>query len=171
MTQVTGNLEKAFREKLKIALRDMSKKKHLNLISKKYAEYIRAYSASFGTGKPYRPLKRSTIEHRKYLAANNPTHKSYSLKKPNLTITGELLNSIATRATLSRDNITFKINVKGMHKKYKSMKGKGIGKKRVSNKQIRMGLAKIGRDPIQDGTVVNSHLIKLFRKAIRIALK
>ena len=170
MARVDGDIEKALRNKIKIALRRMSKKKQLNLLSKKTAEYIRANAASFGTGKPYKPLKRSTIEHRKYLAKNNKTHRSFSLKKPNLTVTGQLLDSIVTRATLARDAIIFKINVKGIHKRYLGNSGKGIGK-RVANKRIRAGLAKIGRDPLQDGRIVNSELIKLFRKAIRIALK
>lgn len=170
MTKVVGDLEKAFRNRLKLALRRMGKKKTLNIISRRTAEYIRANAANFGDGKPYKGLSRATIKHRKYLAKNNATHKSFSLRKPNLTITGQLLDSISTTATLAKDTLTFKMNVKGVHRKYKGAKGRGVGK-RVANKKIRQGLADMGRDPLQDGSIVNSELIKLFRKAIRMALK
>ena len=98
-----SKLDRQFKAKLKEALRDMSKKKTLNVISKEIAKYTRTKAASYGTGKPYKPLKRSTIEHRKYLAKYNKTNKHFKASKPNLTITGQLLDSILTRATISRD--------------------------------------------------------------------
>lgn len=162
-------LNRQFKAKLKEALRDMSKKKTLNVISKEIAKYTKTKAASYGTGKPYKPLKRSTIKHRKYLAKYNKTDRHFKASKPNLTITGQLLDSILTRATISRDTIVFKINVKGTHKAYKGATKK-IGKA-IANKTLRRYLAKQGRDPIQDGKKIRSEVAKLFRQAISKALK
>ena len=167
---IVDNFSPAFKKKLKNAIREMSKKKTLNLISKRIAEYTRAQAANYGTGKKYAPLKRSTVKYRKYIAKKTRTHKSYKAEKANLTITGQLLDSINTRATGSGSAIKFIINVKGMHKKYTGSKGKKIGKN-VPNKTIRKGLAKINRDPIQDGKKIRIDLLKLFRKAVSKALK
>lgn len=162
-------LDRQFKAKLREAVREMSKKKTLNLISKRIAEYTRSTAANFSTGKPYKPLKRSTVRNRKYLARHNKTHKSFKANKANLTITGQLLDSILTRATIARDTLTFKINVKGKHDAYRGAT-KTIGSSK-SNKTIRRYLAKQGRDPIQDGKRLRLEIVKLFRKAVSKALK
>ena len=164
-----SKLDRQFKIKLKNALREMSKKKTLNLISKRIAEYTRSSAANFSTAKPYKSLKKSTVENRKYLAKHNQTHKTFKANKANLTITGELLDSILTRATIARDSLTFKINVKGKHSAYKG--ANKTANKSMPNKTIRGYLAKQGRDPIQDGKRLRQELVKLFRKAITIALK
>lgn len=73
------------------------------------------------------------------LSKVNPTHKTYSQNRSNITFTGELLNSIAFKYNRKSG---FTIFPKGMHKGYIGLKGKRG--KSVSNADIVKGLDKLG---------------------------
>lgn len=68
-------------------------------------------------------LKPSTIKNRKYLAKFNTTHKDYRAEKSNLTLTGELLNSLRVKFITSKLVFSFD-SLKRKHKRYKTG-GKG----------------------------------------------
>ena len=73
------------------------------------------------------------------LSKVNPTHKTYSKNRSNITFTGELLDSI-TYKFKKKDGFTFFL--KGKHKGYKGLKGKRG--KSVKNSEIAKGLAELG---------------------------
>lgn len=83
------------------------------------------------TGKPFNEtdnfpsLKESTIRHRKYLARHNTTHETYGASRSNLTITGELLDSLRWR---DEGDTLVKVEFSGMHKPYVGAKGQRISK-------------------------------------------
>lgn len=85
---------------------------------------------SVATGKSFPPLKPSTIKNREYLAKYNSTHSAYSPSKSNLTLTGELLDSVQT-SKVFKGSVT--VEPKGTHKPYKTKTGKG---KSVENAKI-----------------------------------
>lgn len=98
------------------------------------------------TGSPYNaardlPLLRdSTILHRTYLAKYNPTHPTFEEGFSNLTITGELLDSLTW---IDQGNTLLKLAFTGMHKPYKGVNGKRISKT-IMNETIARYLAEKG---------------------------
>ena len=119
--------------------------------------------------KKYRRLTKSTINNRKYLARHNATHPSYSLKKPNLTITGRLLNSIKAKATATTKGVSYSIDVKGKHAKYSGANG-SIGES-LTNKEIRNHLASIKRDPLGISKKMNKEILKFIEQTLIKSLK
>ena len=127
---------------------------------------IRNNSINPSTGKRYRKLESSSINSRRYLARNNKTHPNYSPNEPNLTITGRLLESIKAKITVSTTSIEYAIDVTGRHARYKSNSGTLIGKKTPTNKEIREGLSKIGRDPLGLSKKIEKEIVAFIRKEI-----
>ena len=138
----------SLRGKITNIKKELSKEKTGAAIANAFVDNIRNNSISPKTGKKYKGLKSSTVRNRKYLAKNNKTHPNYSANKPNLTITGRLLDSIKAKVNVTLKSISYEIDVTGSHARYKSNEGAPIGKKAPKNSEIREGLSKIGRDPL-----------------------
>jgi hypothetical protein len=66
------------------------------------------------------PLEDSTIRNRKYLARYNSTHETYNPERSNLTLTGQLLDSIKHTITGIGK---LEIDVSGKHTGYKTKTG------------------------------------------------
>lgn len=84
------------------------------------------------TGANHPGLESSTKDHKEYLSKNNQTHPAYSKNKANVTITGELLDSISNK-TLGPGKI--EIKAEGEHSSYKGNKGQSISKE-IANEKI-----------------------------------
>ena len=145
---------------------ELSKAKTGEHIVNAIVDNIRNNSMNPKTGKSYRKLKSSSISNRKYLAKNNKTHPNYSANKPNLTITGRLLDSIKAKINVTTKGIEYEIDVTGKHARYKSAEGKLIGKKTPSNSDIRDGLSKIGRDPLGLSKKIQKEIVAFIRGEI-----
>lgn len=169
-SKVTSKLSKVVKQKLKDAVKELNTTKTTKYIADTYRDYIRNNAASFGTGKKYPPLKKSTIKHREYIARNNPTHTNYSSTKPNLTITGKFLDSIRTRVSVKAKSLLFKINVSGVHPAYKGNSGKKIGS-RTPNKVILKRMKQLNRNPLEVGDKVLKEVFIFIRKEISKRLK
>ena len=164
--KIVGKAERAFKG---------SKRSLVKEVVKKYVGDIRNKSLNTNTNSPYDGLKDSTVKHRKYLAKNNNTHSKYQLKKPNLTLTGELLDAVV--GELRKSGKTGRLNLilrmkKGKHKKYKSSKGKRIGKNTSSYNEISKGLRKLGR-PIfmADQEYLVDNILPILEKYLRKTYK
>ncbi len=159
--KIVGKAEKAFKG---------SKKSLVKEVVKKYVGDIRNKSLNTNTNSPYGGLEDSTIKHRRYLAKNNRTHSKYQLKKPNLTLTGELLDSVMGELRRSgKGKLSLILRMKkGNHKKYRSSKGKPIGKKTSSYNEISKGLRKLGR-PIfmADQKYIDKNILPILEKHLR----
>ena len=144
---------------------ELSKEKVGEHIVNAIVDNIRNNSINPSTGKSYRRLKASSVSNRKYLARNNKTHPNYSANKPNLTITGRLLDSIKAKIKVTTKGISYELNVTGRHARYKSDAGTPIGKA-VSNQTIRDGLSKIGRDPLGLSQKIQKEIVAFIRGEI-----
>lgn len=122
-------------------------------------------------GTRYPKLKRSTIENRRRLARNNSTHPKYRLRRPNLTLTGEFLDSLTSRFNKSKLRIT--LFFKGSHKGYRNQDGSRG--KRVKNSKIAEGMRGIGRGVLtkKDGktTMLSKKIVTDVTERIRKALR
>ena len=83
-------------------------------------------------GNKHPTLAESTIRNRRYLAKYNPTHPTYSEKRSNVTITGELLDSLNSKTTGPGK---LQIEAEGNHSQYKG-KTKSIGKEIANEKLV-----------------------------------
>lgn len=117
------------------------------------------------TGRQYRRLESSTVEHRKYIARNNPTHPEYSSNKSNLTLTGSLLKGLFTRFNKSKGILT--IDIKGQHDGYKSNKGRLIKGSRQIRKDIVDGLESQGRQILTVSDTFLNKIAKRIERALR----
>ena len=149
------------KQRIDRAKRKMSDEKVAEHIVDSIVDNIRNNSISPKTGKKYRKLAALTIKHRKYLAKHNRTHSNYSLNKPNLTITGKLLDSIKAKVKMTAKGVDYSINVSGTHPRYRGVSG-SIGKS-LTNEEIREQLASIKRDPLG--------ISKKMRKEILVFIK
>lgn len=75
------------------------------------------------TGSKHPGLKDSSIKNRKYLSKYNQTHGAFSANRANVTITGELLDSIESRSPGPGEVTIF---AQGDHSAYKGKKGQAI---------------------------------------------
>ena len=168
MTKVTYKLNN-LQAKIKNAVKQLKDEKFADTIKDTIVDAVRDQSINPKNGRKFKSLSKSTIQHRKYLAKHNKTHPKYSASKPNLTITGRLLDSIKARITAKSKGLLFRIDVSGNHKRYKGKKGL-IGTEQT-NKQIRGHLAKQGRDPLGLTDKSKGKIIRLLTIAIRERLK
>ena len=168
-------IDKRHLTKLRVNITEKAKKAlGKNTVAKrirdKYVKDIREKSLNTKTGRSYKALKPSTIEHRRYLAKNNTTHPDYRPSKPNMTLTGELLDAV--EAGLKRDQkgkVTFTLGLKnGKHKKYRSSKNKPIGKTRSSYADIEKGLRDMGRPLfLINKRYFNKNILPILEKHLR----
>ena len=79
----------------------------------------------------FKSLARSTKEQREYLSRYNSTDSFFSVNKSNLTVSGQLLNSI--KAFFKKREIT--IEPTGTRRKYRGAKGQAIGQS-LTNKEV-----------------------------------
>ena len=84
-------------------------------------------------------LQPSTVKTRAYLAKYNSTHPTYATARSNLTLTGELLDSLSYS---DLGDFKLKISFKGEHSRYKSRNG--YFGKAIKNQTIAGYLAKLG---------------------------
>jgi hypothetical protein len=110
-------------------------------------------------------LSPSTIKSRKYLSAFNETHPSYQADKSNLTLTGQLLDSLRGKYVATK--LRFNINpLKKKHKKY-STGGKSKSKA-ASIAQIFEWQADLGRSLSQVFT--RPDFVKSISEKLRTAI-
>lgn len=114
--------------------------------------------------KPYKPLASATIEHRRYLAKHNTPHSRYKLRKPNLTLTGKLLEGLFSRFNTRTGILT--IDIKGLHPGYKGQKGQIKGS-RKPRKKIVAALNEMGRPIFEVSDEFLTILVKRIEKALR----
>lgn len=162
-TKVTFKLDN-LKQRIKNAVNEMKSEKFAETIKDVIVTGVRDNSINPKTGKQFPALSESTIKRRRNIAKYNKTHPAYSPTKPNLTITGRLLDSIKATITATSKGVRFKMDVSGSHKAYKG-KNKLVGKP-VQNKTIRDGLANLGRDPLG----LNDKSINKIIRLIQIAL-
>lgn len=127
---------------------------------------IRTDAISPKTGRKFRALTKKTITNRKYLAKYNSTHSEYSASKPNLTFTGELLDSLKASFHTSGDGVSFEIKPTGSHTPY----NRG-GSKSTPNHEIIRHLKKMGRSPLHWSKKMQKQIKALIRKEVNQALK
>lgn len=113
---------------------------------------------------PYDPLANSTIDRRRYLSKHNTPHSRYKLRKPNLTLTGKLLEGLFSRFNTRTGVLT--IDIKGLHPGYKGASGQIKGS-RKPRKKIVEKLNEIGR-PIFE---VSDGFLELLAERIEKALR
>jgi hypothetical protein len=95
------------------------------------------------TGKPFKALKDSTIAQRKNIAKHNTVHPSFSPARSNLTITGQLIDSMRRKVSKGLIEVFFE----GTHKPYNTAgKKKKSGKQKpVTNEELAGYMAEKGR--------------------------
>ncbi len=167
-TKVTYKLDN-LQQKIKRAVSQLKKEKFADTIKDAIVTAVREKAINPKTNRKFKSLSKSTIEYRKYLAKNNRTHPKFSPSKPNLTITGRLLDSIKARITSKSKGLLYRIDVTGNHKRYKGKDGL-IGKEQT-NKAIRGYLAEQGRDPLGLTEKSKGKIIRLLTLAIRERLR
>ena len=167
-TKVTYKLNN-LQAKIKRAVNQLKQEKFADTIKDTIVGAVREQALNPKTGKRFKSLARSTVEHRKYLKKHNRTHPDFSLTKPNLTITGRLLDSIKARITAKSRGLLYRIDVTGNHKRYKGKNGL-IGKEQT-NKAIRTELSQQGRDPLGLTDKSRGKIIRLLTIAIRERLR
>ena len=156
-------------QKVKKIINDLKEEKFADSVKDLIVGAIREDSLNPKTGRKFKGLSKATIQNRKYLAKHNSTHPSYVANKPNLTITGRLLDSIKARITAKSKGLVYRMNVSGNHKRYKGKSGL-IGKEQT-NKAIRGYLAEQGRDPLGLTDKSKGKIVRLLTIAIRERLR
>ncbi len=165
MTYKLSNLQ----QKIRSAVKQLKDDKFADDIKDVIVQAVRQESFNPKTGRKFKSLSKSTIQYRKYLAKHNKTHPNFSPTKPNLTITGRLLDSVKARITAKSKGILFRLDVSGNHKRYKGAKGL-IGTEQT-NKAIRGYLAEQGRDPLGLNEKSKGKIIRLISLALRERLR
>jgi hypothetical protein len=124
------------------------------------------------TGREYKSLKPATVKRRRALSAYNSTGPGYGVANPNITFTGEFLESIkaifkAKGAFGSKSLITIKPT--GTHSPYSLPRGGTT--KAVSNQKIAQGLKKNGFRVFEinkkNTKAIAKTLIKLIKKKLK----
>tara|TARA_Y100001938_G_scaffold65425_1_gene90936 strand:+ start:377 stop:874 length:498 start_codon:yes stop_codon:yes gene_type:complete len=156
-------------QKIRSAVKQLKDDKFADDIKDVIVQAVRQESFNPKTGRKFKSLSKSTIQYRKYLAKHNKTHPNFSPTKPNLTITGRLLDSVKARITAKSKGILFRLDVSGNHKRYKGAKGL-IGTEQT-NKAIRGYLAEQGRDPLGLNEKSKGKIIRLISLALRERLR
>lgn len=167
-TKVTYKLSN-LQQKIRSAVKQLKDDKFADDIKDVIVQAVRQESFNPKTGRKFKSLSKSTIQYRKYLAKHNKTHPNFSPTKPNLTITGRLLDSVKARITAKSKGILFRLDVSGNHKRYKGAKGL-IGTEQT-NKAIRGYLAEQGRDPLGLNEKSRGKIIRLISLALRERLR
>tara|TARA_R110002096_G_scaffold34017_4_gene97576 strand:- start:2157 stop:2663 length:507 start_codon:yes stop_codon:yes gene_type:complete len=112
----------------------------------------------------------ATQKTRKYLEKGNKTDKAYSRSKINVTFTGELLKdlikNIRGNFTGAKAVYTIEHTENGKHKKYKTPKGKLIGKTTKTYDEIQGYLKDMGYDYLVFSEKAKKEVIKLIRNKI-----
>lgn len=131
--------------------------------------YQARVSKPFNSNGSLPQLKESTVKSRRYIAKHNKTHDTYEESRSNLTITGQLLDSIVhTIVGIGK----IQIGLSGMHKGYLS--GTGKRGKDIKNETLKGYLEEIGfvifDKSIETNTVIKSRAKTIVLRFIRRAL-
>lgn len=121
-----------------------------------------------GTGR-YKRLAKSTIKYKEYLErGGNATGVSYQRTKPNLTISGQLLESL--RSYYSPVYRLIRITPTGIRARYRSLKGKPIGKL-LTNKKLVEYQNELGRPIMRYSPRIKKIIVIKIKQHLRRALK
>lgn len=112
-----------------------------------------------GNGSRLSALDADTVPQRQRLSRSNSTHPAYSPRRSNLTLTGELLDSIKHNVNESRGEVI--VEAKGTHPGYKTLGGSSSSS-RTSNADILRFQASMGRNVIG----INDKLRERYRQFV-----
>jgi len=111
--------------------------------------------------------KKKASKRREQVAKYNKTHPTFSKGRANVTITGELVDSITHKVDSNSSAIT--ITVEGDHKGYKNKNG--TTGKSVPNKKILKGLGEKGFTILIESEKINEKITKKVKEELRRRLK
>ena len=114
----------------------------------------------------FKNKKKATMRREK-IAKYNPTHEVFSPGRANVTITGELVDSITHKVDSNSSAIT--ITVEGDHKGYRNKNG--TTGKTVPNKKILKGLQEKGFTILIESEKINEKITKKIKEELRRRLK
>jgi hypothetical protein len=156
-------LEKKFKERVYSVINDKGVLKEVAEHVKKNikGEVRRAKNPETLEGQP--TLKAKSKKSRAHLAKHNKTHSLYRNSRANLTITGQLIDSIVYKLGKSRPFIKFKSY--GMHKPYLNSKGKPSGRP-VPNKDIIRYQQEAGRTILGISEKSKKTILNIINKAL-----
>ena len=172
--KVNFDARKAFKE-VSQAFRSVRRSKQFQ---KEVGEFlVKRIQGETRRGKPYNKersfpgLKSSTIKGRDNLSRFNKTHPSYSKARSNLTLTGQLVDSIKFKVKLG----LYTIFPKGRRRPYRTGKN-SVAKGTPSNETLSGFLSKKGFDLFDDGVLSNDRKVtkrvnNIFRRFLRRALR
>ena len=168
LSKAVRNIEK----KLKGAKINKAAQSHIcNLIEEDTKETIRkGRNPKTKTSAAIKQLKPSSVRNRRYRARYNTTHPNYNPNKSNLTLTGELIDSIKCRFKKLRRGVGFTLQALGKHKKYKTKKGRSKAK-RVSNSDIIAAQKALGRDVLGIRGPVKKKIVQILKELYIDVLK
>ena len=121
------------------------------------------------TGRPYKALEQSTIKHRRYLARNNSTGTGYSATKSNVTMTGQLIDSI--KAVWVRSRSVLKFTISGTRTPYRANTGRAIRNQERSNAEIAKHLEEQGRPVLYLTKKSQKLIIDMIKRKLRKFIK
>jgi hypothetical protein len=166
---VFARIEKSIIKDVELIL---SSKEMMNEVGEFVAERVRyqaRVSKPLNAQSSLPKLKTSSISSRKYIAKHNQTHQTFEPSRSNLTITGQLLDSI-THKIIGVGQIL--IDVAGKHRGYKS--GTGAKGKDIENKDLKEYLIQKGfvifDKTIETNTLIQSRIKTIVLRYIRRGL-
>jgi hypothetical protein len=118
-------IESNLRQTAKEILSNPALKQEVGTFAVERVKYQARAGKPFNATDKFPELKDSTVKNRKYLGKYNTTHDVFDPEFSNLTITGELLDSLAS---LDEGDTLLRIAFTGMHKPYVGAKGQRISK-------------------------------------------
>lgn len=127
-------------------------------------KYQARITKPFNQSNAFRPLKPSTVKHRRYLEKHNATHPTYSAERASMTLTGQLLDSLTPFAT--RESVQIKYD--GVHDGYRTGTSRGKPQK---NETIATYLAELGFNAFDSSIGKNTQYLKRVIGIVRTYLR
>lgn len=119
--------------------------------------------------KKFKALKPSTIAWRKKIAKTNPTHPKYAPQRSNLTLSGELIDSI--EPSIIKRELTVILSYEGIHPGYFTASGGVTPKKAKANIDIARGQREGGRDILKLTKKIENEVIRLVKNRLKAEFK
>lgn len=157
--KVFAKLESTIKDKMEKVL---ASEPMLNEVGEMVTERIRyqaRISKPLNNQDSFPKLKSSTIKTREYLSQYNDTHETFDASRSNLTITGQLLDSL--KHSIKSAGVIV-IAFTGMHRGYKTRTGHGED---IQNARLARYLSEIGFD-VFDSSIKDNKKIKARIKSI-----
>lgn len=133
-------IEAGIKEKCEMILSGTELKREVGEFAVERIKYQVRVGVPWNMNGSFPDLKDSTIKNRRYLAQYNKTHATYAEQRANLTLTGELMDSLTW---VDEGNTLLKLQFEGTHKPYNSKHGPMKGKP-VDNAKLAEWLAAKG---------------------------